>query len=356
MYTLLPYRLRRGDPSWVPPLLLDEKRTFSSRNPATRYCQYAQWLARADDGRVVGRIAAIINHRYNELRQEHYGRFAELECPDDPEVAAGLLTAACDWARAAGMTGVMGPMAFTDQDPEGFLVEGFEERTSIATYQNQPYIPRLMTELGWQKHVDYVVYRVPVPDVLPRSYQVVQRRLRGGPFELLEFTRRSQLKSMVQPILRLMNDTFTEIEGFAPLDTVEIEDLASRYLPVIDPRFVKVARDRNGLAGFVIALPDMTEGLMRSGGRLLPLGWLWLMRAARHARRLDLLLGGIRPDVRGRGVDVLMGTAMMNSARAAGFQYLDSHHELESNRGIRAEMEAMGGTVYKRFRIYRKEL
>jgi hypothetical protein len=254
------------------------------------------------------------------------------------------------------MERVLGPMAFTDQDPEGFQIDGFHERTSIATYQNPPYIPRLMEQLGWEKHTDYVVYRVPVPEVLPRSYQVVARRLRGSAYEVVEFTRRAELKPFVRPILQLMNQTFTEIEGFAPLDDVEIDDFAKRYMPVVDPRFVKVVRDMSGLAAFVVALPDMTEGLKRSRGRLLPFGWWWLLRAPRKAKRLDLLLGGVRPDVRGRGVDVLMGTAFMASARQAGFEYLDSHHELETNRGVRGEMEAMGGEVYKRFRIYGKQL
>lgn len=355
-YTLLPYRLRRNDPEWVPPLLLDEWRTFSSRNPATRYCDHARWLARDDRGKTIGRIAAIVNHRYNELRGERFGRFAELECPDDTRVAAALLDAACNWARDRGMDRVLGPMAFTDQDPEGFLIEGFHERASIATYQNPAYIPQIMDRLGWEKHTDYVVYRVPVPEVLPRSYQVAQRRLRGTAYELLEFGRRAELKPLVRPILRLMNETFTEIEGFAPLDDVEIDDLAKRYLPVVDPRFVKAVRDSKGLAGFVIGIPDLTEGLKKSRGRLLPFGWWWLLRAPRKAKRIDLLLGGIRSDVRGRGVDVLMGTAFMANARNAGFEYLDSHHELESNRGVRGEMEAMGGVVYKRLRIYRKLL
>jgi len=355
-YTTLPYRMRGQEPDWVPPLLIDERRTFTSHNLATRYCDHARWLARDSRGHAVGRIAAIINHRYNELKGERSGRFAELECPNDPEIAALLLGAACDWARAAGMERVLGPMSFTDQDPEGFLIEGFGERTSIATYQNPAYIPPLMEQFGWEKHTDYVVYKVPVPEVLPRSYQVVQRRLRGTAYEVLEFTRRSELKPLVRPILRLMNECFTEIEGYAPLDDLEIDDLATRYLPVIDPRFVKAVRDGKGLASFVIALPDMTEGLKKSRGRLLPIGWWWLLRAGKHARRLDLLLGGIRPDVRGRGVDVLMGSAFMASARQAGFEYLDSHHELETNRPIRAEMEAMGGVVYKRFRIYRKSI
>jgi len=355
-YTLLPYRLRGHEPQWIPPLLMDERRMFSSRNLATRYCDHARWLARDGRGRVIGRIAAIINNRYNQLRGERWGRFAELECPDDLAVAGSLLEAASAWAKARGMEKILGPMAFSEQDPEGFLVDGFHERTSIATYQNPPYIPLLMDRLGWEKHTDYVVYRVPVPEVLPRSYQVVQRRLRGSAYEVLEFVHRSELKPLVRPILQLMNECFSEIEGYAPLDDEEMDDFAKRYLPVVDPRFVKAIRDSKGLAAFVIALPDLTDGLKKAGGRLLPLGWWWVLRAGKHARRLDLLLGGIRPDVRGRGVDVLMGSAFMRSARAAGFEYLDSHHELEGNRGIRAEMEAMGGVVYKRFRMYRKQL
>jgi GNAT superfamily N-acetyltransferase len=349
----LPQQLHRNHEGWVPALRMDEQRMFDrKRNLALRYCDCALWLARAN-GRTVGRIGGIINHRYNEIRREHTARFTHLDCIDDLEVANALLSKVKDWAHAAGMDRVIGPMGFTDQDPEGFVVDGFQEEPSIATYHNREYIVRFLDQLGWTKHVDYVVYKVPVVGTMPRFYErIADRVARQGLLRLVEFRHRSELKPLIRPIFRLMNDAFTEIEGYAPLDEMEMEDLARRYLPVIDPRFVKVVTAHDEVIGFIIAMPNIVDGIRRARGRLLPFGWIWVLQAGRRAVRLDLLLGGIEPEYRGKGIDVLLGRAMMRSAHQAGFQYLDSHHELEDNTRIRAEMERMGGTVYKRYRIF----
>jgi hypothetical protein len=150
-----------------------------------------------------------------------------------------------------------------------------------------------------------------------------------------------------------MNEAYVNIAGYAPLDEREMDDLAKRYLPVIDPRFVKLVSVGDQVVGFIIGIPNVVPGIRRARGRLLPLGWLWILRAATRARRLDLLLGGIKEEHRGKGVDVLMGRAMIHSAQRAGFEYFDSHHELECNTRMRAEMERMGGSVYKRYRVFR---
>ncbi|MEJ2679586.1 MAG: hypothetical protein P8174_10995 [Gemmatimonadota bacterium] len=351
----LPGQLHRDHAGWVPALRMDDQRMFDPKhNLALRYCDSQLWLARAE-GRLVGRVGGIINHRYNEIRHEHTARFTHLECVEDIEVASALLDRVNDWARAAGMDRVIGPMGFTDQDPEGFAVDGFQEEPSIATYHNREYVVRFLEQLGWTKHVDYVVYKVPVVDAMPRFYErIADRVARHGLLQIGEFQHRRELKPLIRPIFRLMNDAFTEIEGYAPLDELEMEDLARRYLPVIDPRFVKVVTVHDEVVGFVIAMPNIVDGIRRAGGRLLPFGWFWILRAGRRAVRLDLLLGGIKPEYRGKGVDVLLGRAMMRSAHRAGFRYLDSHHELEENVRIRGEMERMGGEVYKRYRIFGK--
>lgn len=354
----LPDRLHAGHEGWVPPLRVDERRLFHPRrNLAMRYCDQALWLARDDRGRVVGRVAGIVNHRHNELRGERTGRFSHLDCVPDIDVAAPLLDRLEGWARDAGMDRVVGPMGFTDQDPEGFLVDGFDEEPSIATYHNRPEIVRALECLGWAKHVDYVVYRVPVGPELPGLYQrVLDRVARKGRLRLVEFQRRRQLRPYIRPILGLMNDTFADNDGYTPLDDREMDDLARRWLPMVDPRFVKLVMTEGALAGFIIAIPNVVAGIRRARGRLLPLGWLWILRAGRRTDRLDLLLGGIREPDRGTGVDVVLGAAMIRAARDAGFRTMDSHHELEGNTRVRAEMERAGGQVYKRYRVFEKEL
>lgn len=356
-FVRLPEQLHREHAGWVPPLRADERRLFNPRrNLAYRYCDAALWLARRN-GNVVGRVAAIVNRRHNEITGEKTVRFSHLECIEDFTVAEALLDEVERWAAPRGMDRVVGPFGFTDLDPEGFIVEGFDEETSIATYHNFPYLVRFLCRLGYGKHVDYLVYKVPVPAATPPLYEkILERVRRKGVLRLLEFTRRRQLKPLIVPVLDLLNETYVEITGYSPLDRSELDDLAKRWIPALDPRFVKVVDSPDGVVGFVIGIPCMNDGFRRAGGRLFPLGWWWVLKAAREATRLDLLLGGIKESYRGRGVDALMGTAMMRSARAAGFTWFDSHHELENNTRIQAEMARMGGVAYKRYRVFEKAI
>jgi hypothetical protein len=155
-----------------------------------------------------------------------------------------------------------------------------------------------------------------------------------------------------------MNECYTNtnIYGFAPLDETEQDDLAKRYLPVVDPRFVKAVTKDGEAVAFIIGIPDMTEGIQKARGRLLPFGFIKVLRAAKKTKQLDLLLGAVKEKYRGLGLDVMMGVKMIQAAQEAGFEIMDTHHEMEANVKVRAEMERMGGVVYKKFRVYQKNL
>ena len=199
------------------------------------------------------------------------------------------------------MTKIVGPMGFSDQDPEGFMVEGFEETPTIACTYNLDSMNPLVIGEGYRKEVDYVVYRIPVPDEMPEEQlRVIDRIARRGNFRLVEFSKRSELKPLVRPVLGLMNECFKDIYGYAPLDETEMLALAKRYLHVLDPRFTKLVLDRDGvISGFIIGLPNFSEGIKRSKGRLFPLGLIWILRASKRTRQLDLVLGGVKEKYRG---------------------------------------------------------
>jgi hypothetical protein len=257
------------------------------------------------------------------------------------------------------MTRIVGPYGFSDQDPEGFLIEGFENRATIATYYNFEWMPKLVQNEGYTKDIDYYVYKLDVPKELPEFYKkIIERAQKKGTFTVIEFTKRKELKSWIRPVLGLMNECYTggEIYGFAPLDETEMDSLAKRYLPILNPRFIKVVVKDGEVGAFVVAMPDMTEGIQRAKGRLFPFGFLKILRASRKTKQLDLLLGAVREKYRGMGLDVLMGSKILVSAQEAGFEFMDSHHEMETNVKVRGEMEKMGGKVYKRFRVYQKAL
>jgi hypothetical protein len=356
-FIYLPEKLHRDHPLWMPPIYWDEWSYFNPRkNRAFGYCDTTLALAYQDD-KLVGRVMGIVNRRHNEKLNEKVARFAYLECTEDAEVAHALLGWVEDWARKLGMTKVVGPLGFTDQDPEGFMVEGFEQEPTIVTYYNFAYLLRFLAAEGYTKEIDYVVYKIPVPDKVPEYFDKIADRVekRGG-FTLIEFATKAQAKPYIRPVLSLMNDTFVGIYGYSPLDEEEMTELAKKYMPLLDPRFVKVVEKDGKVIAFFIAMPNLYEGIVKARGRILPFGILHILRAAKRATQLDLLLAGIKEEYRGRGLDMLMGRGIMRSAISGGFTVMDSHHELETNKQVRAEMERGGGVVYKRYRIFQKPL
>jgi hypothetical protein len=355
-FIYLPEELHRDHARWMPPIYWDEWNYFDPRkNLAYRYCDAVTALAWRD-GRPVGRVMGIVNHRHNEHLGERTARFACLECPEDREVFRALLAFVEDWGRRQGMTRIVGPLGFNDQDPEGFLIEGFEEEPTIVTYYNFPFIPRWLEEDGWAKDVDYFVYKVPVMRTVPDLILKVAERVERRGFREIGLASKRQAKRYILPILRVMNETFVGIYGYSPLDEEEMHELARKFMPLLDVRFVKAVEKDGEIIAFMIGIPNLYEGIVRARGRLFPFGFLHILRAAKRARQLDLLLGGIRERYRGMGVDMLMGREMLKSAAAAGFEWFDSHHELETNTRVRAEMERWGGTVCKKYRIYQKAL
>lgn len=358
-FIYLPEKIHADQENWVHPIYMDEWKYFDSRkNKAFNYCDTILLLV-FREGKTVGRIMGIINTRYYEQRKEKTARFAYLETWEDRDVVYALLSHVEEWARKKGMTRIIGPYGFSDQDPEGFLIEGFENRATIATYYNFEWMPSFVEKEGYTKDVDYFVYRLDVPKEFPEFYKKIYERIkRRGKFEIVEFRKKKELKPWIIPVLTLMNECYTgsNIYGYTPLDEREMNDLAKRYLPVLDPRFVKVVKRENEVVAFIVGIPDMTEGIRKAKGRLFPFGFLKILRAAKKTKQLDLLLGAVKDKYRGMGLDVLMGVRMILSAQEAGLEVMDTHHELESNVKVRAEMEKMGGKLYKRFRVYHKKL
>lgn len=357
IFIYLPEKLHRNHRQWVPPVYAAEKEYFDKKkNPAFGYSDAVLFLA-WDCGRPVGRIMGVINRRYNGFRKERNARFCYLECPDDQSVVQALLAAVERWAEARGMRKVVGPMGFSDQDPEGFLVEGFEYTPSLATYCNFSYLPQLLEANGYTKEVDYVVYKIDLALGIPEFYErIFQRVARKREFQIGDFTKRKQLKPLILPIFRLMNDCFQDLYGHLPLAEKEMNELARRYLPLVNPRFIKIIIKGGEVVAFIIGIPNLADGIRKAKGRLFPFGIFRILGAAKKARQLDLMLGGIKKENRGLGLDVLLGYRMMEEAIKGGFALIDSHHELESNTRVRAEMERIGGQVYKRYRIFQKNL
>jgi GNAT superfamily N-acetyltransferase len=358
-FIYLPEKLHKDHKNWVPPIYLDDFEYFDPRkNPNFAHADTVRLLA-LSGGKPAGRIMGIIHHEYNRIHQEQHARFSWIETANDPEVFNALMKAVEDWARAKGMKHLVGPLAFSDKDPQGFLVEGFEEPVTIATNYNFPYMVNLTENYGFSPKLDLVVYQIPVPEVLPPFAVKVLERFsrRNGELKVMEFTSRRKVKPYIRPVLQLVNETFTDIYGFFPFTEKEMDNMANRYLYLIDPRYIKIIVNAAGeVVAFVLGMDDISEGFRKAKGRLFPFGLIHLLIAAKKSSQLNLLLGAIRPDYQGRGLDMLMGSRLLESAWKAGKTVMDSHLELETNLKVRAEMERMGGKVYKRYRIWEKEL
>ncbi len=355
----LPARIHKNHHNWVPPIYLDEYVFFNpKKNRAFDHCDTILALA-FKDGHVAGRIMGIISHEYNRVHNENHGRFAFVETWNDAEVYDALIDYVAKWAKQKGMNKLVGPLAFSDKDPQGFLIEGYDEPVSIATNCNYPYMVELTERNGFEKKVDLVVYKISVPREVPDFYKRIAERFQrnNGQLAVKEFKTRAEIKPYIKPVFSLINKTFNEIYGFVPFTEREMEDFANRYLFLINPRFVKVIVDeQNRVLSFIIAMSDISSGIRKSRGYLVPVGIFSVFRAGRRSKQLNLLLGAIDPEYRGRGLDVMMGIKLLDSARAAGKTTIDSHLELEYNTLVRAEMERMAGKVYKRFRIFQKSI
>ncbi len=357
-FVYLPREIHRNHKGWVPPLYGDDFRVLDpKRNHAHTYCDSIYALA-WENGKPVGRIAGIINRRYNEHMKVAHGRFGFMESPDNFEVTKAMLEFVEKWAREKGMEKLIGPMGFTEEDPEAFIIEGFDQVTNLATNQNLPYLLEHLDKLGYTKEIDYMVYKVDIKGAMTDFFRKIYERVsRSKEFKLLEFKNKRHLKQYIRPIFRLMNASFMELYGYSPLSEEEQDQLAQRYMILLDPRFIKAAiTPENEVVGFIIGIPNIASGIIKAKGKLFPFGFLHILRASKHSTKLDTYLGAVKDTFRSKGVDAVIGYALLDSAHKAGFKILDSHHEMESNTKIRAEMERAGGVIYKKYRIFQKEL
>jgi GNAT superfamily N-acetyltransferase len=356
-FIYLPLAIHKDEPAWLPPIYNDERFLFNKKkNRSYKYADAVFYLAYRDS-KPVGRIMGLVNNRYNDIKNEKHGRFCFMDCYNDPEVARALLSEVEKWAQTKGMIKIVGPLGFSDKDPQGLQIEGFEYPYLFTAANNSSYLPDMMESLGYLKEIDLVNYNIDLPDKLPPLYiKAFERFSRNGSIEIIEFASKKEIKPYIIPVLELMNQTFSDIYGFVPLNDSEKKEFADRYMPIIDPRFIKAAKKNNELVGFIIGLPDMAEGIIASRGRLFPFGIFRILHAMKKTNKLITMLGGILKDYRGQGIDVLLAIKMIESARKNNMTIIDSHVVLENNTRMRAELERMNGRIVKKFRIYQKQL
>jgi len=356
-FIFLPEKIHKNEPDWLPPIYMDEKLLFNKKkNKSYKYADAILLLAYKDN-KPVGRIMGIINKRYNDINHEYHGRFCFMECYNDQEIFHALIKKVEDWVKENGMSRIVGPLGFSDKDPQGFQTEGFEYPLFMTAANNSPYMNTLIENEGYGKKVDLVNYLGKLPEVFPEIYvKVLARVEKTEGYKIIEFKNKKELKPYILDVLELMNETFMEIYGFVPLNDNEKNEFAARYLPILDPHFIKVVQAEGKLIGFAIGMPDVSPGIKACNGRLLPFGLFKVLKESKRSKKLLMMLGGVKKDYRGKGIDVLMGVKILQSSIERKMELVDSHLVLEDNVRMRAEYERVGCKVVKKFRIYQKEI
>ncbi len=354
----LPFKIHKNHSNWLPPLIADEKKVFDAKkNTSFAHCETILLLAERD-GLVVGRIMGIINPTYNEVHKEKNARFFALETYDDARVFDLLLKAVERWAIDHGMENLVGPIGFSDKDPQGFLLSGFEDPVSIiVTNHSYAYMINHMERNKYTKSIDLVQYRAQVPLSVSPVYETMFQRVTNAGYQILEFTKTKAIKPYIPPVFALLNKTYTEIYGFAPLDDKEIEEFAERFLPFLDARFIKVVIDQQkNVVAFLVAMPDISDGLRKAKGKLFPFGFMHILRSGKKTKQINLLLGSVEESLRIKGIVSLLAVKIIESAQKANMELFDSHLIMENNTKMRAVYERFDAKVYKTYRIFQKAL
>ena len=356
------YHLYKDNPYSVPDLFDDMLRTFNKKyNAAFEFCEADYFLA-LREGKIVGRVAAIINHKANATWACKNVRFGWIDFVDDEEVSRALIETVEQWGRQRGMTHIQGPLGFTDFDAEGMLIEGYEELSTMATIYNYPYYPKHMERLGLQKEADWVEYKIYVPDAIPEKHQRISELIqRKYNLKVKKYSSAKRLASDYgQAIFDLMNEAYKPLYGYSALSQKQIDQLIKTYLPVLDLRMVTLITDADDkLVAVGISMPSLAQALQKSHGRLLPFGWWHLGKTLllkRYPKVLDLLLVAVKPEYQNKGVNALLFNDLIPVYQQLGFEYAESNPELEQNGKVQAQWGYFETKQHKRRRSYSKPL
>ena len=359
------YDLYEGNQYDAPNLYSDELNTLSKdKNAAFDFCEAEYFLA-LKEGKVVGRVAAIINNKANEKWDKQDVRFGWIDFIDDIEVSKALLKAVEDYGREKGMTSVVGPLGFTDMDPEGMLTWGFNQLGTMATIYNYDYYPKHMEKLGgWEKDNDYVEYRLDVPEIAPEKYtkiaEMVEKRYN---LHVRKLTKKEIFEGGYgKKLFDLINVTYANLYGFSELTDRQIDQYVKMYFPLADLDLITVIEDGNKdnqLVGLAITIPSLTRALQKCHrGRLFPFGWWHLLRAIKFHKTevVDLLLIGVLPEYRSKGANSLVFADLIPRYVKYGFKWGETHVEMETNESVQSQWGPLDPTMHKKRRCYRKAI
>jgi len=356
-FVRLPFELYRNSELWVPPIVSDMRLALNrDKYPFYRHSD-ADFFIAEDGDKTVGRIAVIDNRRYNRYHESETAFFYYFESVEDDAVAQGLFAAASEWARGRGLALLIGPRGLLRADGHGLLVEGFEHRPAMGVPYNPRYYVDLLEGLGFEKEIDFLSAHLGGDFDLPkRFFDVAEKVKERRGFWVKSFERKRELRRWVPEVQRVNNEAFPNVWGYYPIDEVEANAIADRFLAAADPRLIKLVMKEDEVVGFVIGYPDISAGIQRAGGRIWPFGWFHLLLEMRRTAWINFNGAGILPTYQGVGASAVLYTELAKTVADFGFEQADLVQVAENNIESRGEVGAVGGEWYKRHRIYRLPL
>ena len=354
-------KLYKGNKYYVPSMPLDDLNTLNKKhNAAFEFCEAEYFLA-YKDGVLVGRVAAIINHKANESWKVNQVRFGWFDFIDDLEVSKALLEAVVAFGKSRGVNQIVGPLGFTDFDPEGMLVEGFDRMSTMALIYNHPYYPEHMKQLGYEKETGWVEYRLTLPDEVPeRHVRVAEFVTERYGLKVVKKTKRQVNKEKYgQKIFSLLNDAYKNLYGFSLLSEKQIDQFVDTYLGVIDMEMLTFVEDKEGnLIAAGLTMPSIAATLQKCNGEMLPFGWYQLLKTMywKKPDTVELLLIGVKPEWQSKGVNSLVCVDLLTRFKKMGFKYAETNANLETNTKIQAMWDDFETEQHKKRWVFGKEI
>lgn len=355
------HKLYKDNPYHVPGLVKDELMTLDPKqNPAFKFCEAVYYLAYRD-GKVVGRIAGIINHRANDTWNQSNARFGFVDFINDDEVVDALFGAVCRWARSKEMEMLQGPMGFTDLDHEGMLIEGFDQISTMATIYNYAYYPKQLERLGFLKDQDWKEYKIFVPETLPEKHKRISNIVRNKyGLKTLKFKTQKEILPYAHRIFETLNEAYSVLYGFSALSREQIDYYVKMYIPMIRLEFVTliVRESDDKVIGFAITMPNLSRALKKAGGSMYPFGWAHLAKDLylKGNPVVDLYLIGVIPEYQNKGVNALLFEDLIPVFQRNGVKYAESNPELETNAAVQMQWNYFEREHHKTRRAFIKRI
>ena len=360
-FVRFPEKLYRDNPYYVPPLEFDQIDTLDQKKGAAQeFCDSELYLA-YKNGELVGRVAAIVNHKANKQWNHKEVRFGWIDFVDDREVSKALIDKVEEFGRKHGMDSIVGPLGFTDFDPEGMMVEGFEHQSTMALRHAMPYYKTHMEAMGFVKEVDWVEFKIFMPEKMPdkveRVAKLVEERYK---LHMRKVNKREVRKLGIgYKIFDLVNESYSKLYNFTILPKKVVDSYISFYLGILNLDFLTLVEDENNnIVGFGLCMPSITRAIQKCKGRMFPFGWFHILRSMyfKFEENVELLLIAVTPEYRKRGVNALIFADIIKRASAAGFKYAETNAELETNLDMQSQWGDFEKEQTKRRRIYKKSI